>query len=46
MRKFWILDLPGFFTGVLTRVKLLLLLYLRSFSPDFNFMIIAFLIPL
>ena len=41
IRKFWILDLPGFFTGVLSRAKLLL--HLRSFSSFFNFFDLCFL---
>ena len=40
IRKFWIFDLPGFFTSALSRTKLLL--HLRSFFLHFHFLIFEF----
>ena len=41
IRKLWILDLPDFFTGLLSQAKLLL--HLRSFSPFFQLFDLCFL---
>ena len=42
MKNFWIIGLPGFFTGALSQAKLLLLLNLRSSFFMFHFLIFAF----